>query len=775
MDLNTLFAPQVAQLKQCYADLGYAPQRLQEALKTAIEQEVNRTLVEVDEAKNEVDGLKEQCDAYKAVLTSDGINSITPVSQSDESKFNQGTYFSRIKAWESELNRLKTQYSARRAHVDRLIETLEGYRGILSDFVPTIQGSMHSSPSNDQHISVQPIPSLREVESALSSCTDELHRRTEILQEDITGVAQLWSDLALLPNSDDELDVSIMRHLGIVPRLVDVGEGCMDFCGDFDEASNQERDDENDVLETPSRKSGSQHQLSGNPSLMKPGAILPSLDNLTNVHQRKQELDSERNRRTEMLQTLYDELIPLWQRFDVADEDVDAFVQANCGCTLQVIEAYGSELQQMRELKSQHMALFISKVRQDIASLWDQLMMTADERRDSFAPFFYDLSDSTSTSDEVKATGIEPSDELLALHEEKVRDLQDELATRARPLELVRQYLRLMDEARELEESAKDTSRLTGRGAPGQRRDPGRLLREEKMRKRIKILKPKVEEDLLKTIPAWEEESGRPFVVNGARFLDSVDIQPPLAKKRPRVISNAQSTTSAATTAAAMATPQQNHSTKRAHVEGSASRSVSATNSSAVRKVSVQQNGGAHPTPTMANRGGRNGAAPLSSIPTPSSVSQSQRTKPQTNMVGSNAKSRSATTNSIETSRFNTTINTLTSNSSVSIASQATDATTHVLNIASTRVNSMQPPPLPTPRMGQAAKVRNGSGMPAKRPSMLLEATLRNGPRPSNDFVKPTSTGAGSMMRGGMMAANDSIGPNWAILDDEDEENLLML
>ncbi|MBC3635624.1 hypothetical protein H8K19_27685, partial [Klebsiella michiganensis] len=78
----------------------------------------------------------------------------------------------------------------------------------------------------------------------------------------------------------------------------------------------------------------------------------------------------------------------LWQRFDVADEDVDAFVQANCGCTLIVLEAYESELQQMRELKSQHMALFISKVRQDIAALWDQLMMTPEERRDSFAPFF---------------------------------------------------------------------------------------------------------------------------------------------------------------------------------------------------------------------------------------------------------------------------------------------------------------------------------------------------------------------------------------------------
>jgi Ase1/PRC1/MAP65 family protein len=765
MDLNILFAPQVGQLKQCYADLGYSPQRLQEALRTAIDQEVKKTLEEVEDAKSKVDELMKRCDAYQNVLAADGVtNTASKAMQTDEARFNQGTFMSRIEAWQSELKRLERQYMSRRAHVDRLIETLDAYRGILGDFVPTIEGSTNVSHSECFNL-VSPIPSLRIVEESLASCTDELHRRTEVLQEDLNGVLQLWCDLALLPNTDDHLDASILRHLGVVPRLVDVGEGCMDFCGDFDEAQAYDQE-EDGILETPSRKSGSQHQLSGNPSLMKPGAILPSLDNLTNVHQRRQELDSERIRRTELLQTLYDELIPLWQRFDVADEDVDAFVQANCGCTLIVLEAYESELQQMRELKSQHMALFISKVRQDIAALWDQLMMTPEERRDSFAPFFYDLADATSSEESRgNSAGIEPSDELLALHEEKVHDLQDELATRAKPLELVRQYLRLLDEARELEESAKDTSRLTGRGAPGQKRDPGRLLREEKMRKRIKILKPKVEEDLMKTIPAWEEESGRPFVVNGARFLDTVDIQPAQNKKRPRVISNAQSSSAAAQAAAA--TPQQNHSVKRSHIEGSAPRSVS-VNSSAIRKGSAQH--GPQPTPTMANgKDTRIVTGPPSGLPTPASASQKSRIASV--VSGSNAKVRSATiagtVQSQEASRMNATT---TSNSSASLASQATDATTHILKVAGTRMNSMQPPPLPTPK-SQVTKIRNGSAMPAKRPSMLLGESLRYGPRPSNDFVKPTSTGAGASIK----IANDSIGPNWAILDDEDEENLLML
>ena len=50
-------------------------------------------------------------------------------------------------------------------------------------------------------------------------------------------------------------------------------------------------------------------------------------------------------------------------------------------------------------------------------------------------------------------------------------------------------YFGLLDEMRQLEESANDPSRLTGRG---QRGDPGRLLREEKQRKRVTKEKPKV-------------------------------------------------------------------------------------------------------------------------------------------------------------------------------------------------------------------------------------------------------------------------------------------
>lgn len=60
------------------------------------------------------------------------------------------------------------------------------------------------------------------------------------------------------------------------------------------------------------------------------------------------------------------------------------------------------------------------------------------------------------------------------------------------------------------------------RGNKGEKRDPGKLLREEKMRKRIAKELPKLEADLKKVLEKWEDEYGRPFTVHGERYLDTI-------------------------------------------------------------------------------------------------------------------------------------------------------------------------------------------------------------------------------------------------------------
>lgn len=77
---------------------------------------------------------------------------------------------------------------------------------------------------------------------------------------------------------------------------------------------------------------------------------------------------------------------------------------------------------------------------------------------------------------------------LLTIHEDEIRRLVEERRLKAPLLASVRRYFDICKEEKELAMAATDQTRLLGRGP----RDPGRLLREEKMRKRVLKEKPRV-------------------------------------------------------------------------------------------------------------------------------------------------------------------------------------------------------------------------------------------------------------------------------------------
>jgi protein regulator of cytokinesis 1 len=87
----------------------------------------------------------------------------------------------------------------------------------------------------------------------------------------------------------------------------------------------------------------------------------------------------------------------------------------------------------------------------------------------------------------------EHTEELLTIHEEEIKRLKNERRMKAPLLAAIRKYFEICEEEKELAAAASDQSRLLGRGP----RDPGRLLREEKMRRRVGKEKPRVSPDLL--------------------------------------------------------------------------------------------------------------------------------------------------------------------------------------------------------------------------------------------------------------------------------------
>ena len=80
------------------------------------------------------------------------------------------------------------------------------------------------------------------------------------------------------------------------------------------------------------------------------------------------------------------------------------------------------------------------------------------------------------------------TEELLTIHEDEIKKLKEERRLKAPLLASIKKYFEICEEEKELAAAASDQTRLTGRGP----RDPGRLLREEKMRKRVSKEKPRV-------------------------------------------------------------------------------------------------------------------------------------------------------------------------------------------------------------------------------------------------------------------------------------------
>ncbi|KAF5377105.1 hypothetical protein D9757_008763 [Collybiopsis confluens] len=228
------------------------------------------------------------------------------------------------------------------------------------------------------------------------------------------------------------------------------------------------------------------------------------------------QLEETIRRRETHMQAMYDQLEGLWWRLGVAKEDMDAFVDMNRGSTEECVRAYEEELERMMELKRERMGAFIESAREEIQNLWNELM-TGEEERGAFGAFVDD----------------EFTEELLLIHEEEVRKLKEEKREKAPLLAGIKKYFDICEEEKELAIAASDQTRLLGRGA----RDPGRLLREEKMRKRVSKEKPRLEQDLLASIPVWEQETGRPFLVHGESILcvlqDLVSAADQENKRRP--------------------------------------------------------------------------------------------------------------------------------------------------------------------------------------------------------------------------------------------------
>lgn len=185
-----------------------------------------------------------------------------------------------------------------------------------------------------------------------------------------------------------------------------------------------------------------------------------------------------------------------------------------------------SELDRCETLRRENIQNFIEKTRVEIVQWWEKCLKS-NEERSRFSTFKSEVY----------------NEDLLTLHEMELSDLKEFYRTNETIFQLVEQRREMWDKMILLEQKSSDPSRYNNRG--------GKLLEEEKERKRISIQLPKIETRLLDACKRYEEENKRKFTVFGETLEDIIQEQWKKREEGKLMVSSARKKANMATPKAA--------------------------------------------------------------------------------------------------------------------------------------------------------------------------------------------------------------------------------
>lgn len=159
-----------------------------------------------------------------------------------------------------------------------------------------------------------------------------------------------------------------------------------------------------------------------------------------------------------------------------------------------------AELDRCEMLRRENIQSFVDRTRAEIVMWWDKCLKS-EEERSRFSTFKSDVY----------------NEDLLTLHEMELNDLKEYYRNNETIFQLVEQRREMWEKMIGLEKKSNDPSRYNNRG--------GKLLEEEKERKRISIQLPKIENKLLEACKQYEEDNKRKFTVFGESIEDIIKEQ----------------------------------------------------------------------------------------------------------------------------------------------------------------------------------------------------------------------------------------------------------
>ncbi|KAK7508500.1 hypothetical protein BaRGS_00000066 [Batillaria attramentaria] len=223
-----------------------------------------------------------------------------------------------------------------------------------------------------------------------------------------------------------------------------------------------------------------------------------NMESLKNLHR---ELDRKNKELVHTVDDLWIRVRSLWDRLELEEAERKDFESRHQGHKHSVVSALQGELIRCEHLKYANLQRFVEATRRELIDWWGRCYFSK-EQRDNFLPF----------CDE------NYTEELLEVHEQELQKMRDYYEQHREVLSLLEKREKLWSEMLEFEKKASDPNRFfNDRG--------GKLLREEKARKKLEKDLPRVEDEAKELIEEWEKETGKKFLVEGVPFPDYVQRQ----------------------------------------------------------------------------------------------------------------------------------------------------------------------------------------------------------------------------------------------------------
>ncbi|EGN94424.1 hypothetical protein SERLA73DRAFT_163026 [Serpula lacrymans var. lacrymans S7.3] len=492
-------------LPTLHVQLGLPPTALEDELQTlqhtltrAVESQIEIRRKQVDEWYAKCDGVESECMRYSRALGTNAqvAGSVAALGDLKGEKVLPNRYQRAMEYQE----KLRQMYHTKLEQLTTLTNRLNSLSRILGancfqlDILQPVIASGEDIDNPHAYRDVTP-DRFSKLEKELVRGKGEVTKRLNQLAEIFVHIDWLYTELGVDPPTYDD-NPSCSSSLAIPSYLLPRSSS----------SCNLPADESRDYYIIFSRfvtlLDSSSSQEASPAALLTSMGVEPTQSMLSWTDKLCLELGELKKRRESHIQAMYDQLEGLWKRMGAEEDAMDGFVEANRGTTQLVVQAYEEELERMLELKRERMGEFIGNARTEIESLWEELMV-GDEEREEFAAFADD----------------EHTEDLLSQHEHEIAKLKAEVKLKSPLLASIRKYFDICNEEKELERAASDQTRLLGRAGG---RDPGRLLREEKMRRRVGKEKPKLEQQLLTALPSWEKTHDRPFLVHGESILQTL-------------------------------------------------------------------------------------------------------------------------------------------------------------------------------------------------------------------------------------------------------------